>query len=164
MPSSMKLTALQPKGKPMKTKARAAVQRRPAAGRSLLRKRDVHATPAACTDATLSPRSTYRTKGEAIQALEWKAFAGYEEATIGEFYLGDGVRFSLTHHLTYYRRGQWCLLVEVADGPMHEAWGCFDDQDQPTRNFHKRENALSEAQALADVLLVDRRKRERSCR
>lgn len=143
----------------MKSKARAAVQRRPAAGRDLVTDGGTPSSPTARTGAALSSRSTFRTKGEIPKALEWKQLARYEEATIGDFYLGDGVRFCLTHHPTCYRRGPWRLLVEVADGPMHEAWGCFDDQDQPLRYYHKRDNALSEAQALADVLLTDRRKR-----
>lgn len=143
----------------MKTKVRTAVQRRPAAGRAFKADTGAISTPVARTGAFLSSCSTFRTKGDGPKALEWRTLHGYEEVTIGEFYLGDGVRFTLTQHPTCYRRGPWRLLVEVADGPMHEAWGCFDDQDQPLRYYHKRENALSEAQALADVLLTDRRKR-----
>ena len=88
--------------------------------------------------------------------LEWKQEGGYEEAIVGEFDAGDGVRFCLSHYPTCYRRGQWRLLIEVASGPKHELWGCFDEQDQPQRWYHSRGNALSEAQAIADVLVLDR--------
>jgi hypothetical protein len=92
--------------------------------------------------------------------LEWKQEGGYEEAIIGDFDGGDGLRFSLCFYVTCYRRGQWRLLVEVASGPKHEAWGCFDEQDQPQRWYHSRENALSEAQAIAAVLITDRMERK----
>lgn len=92
--------------------------------------------------------------------LNWIKIDRYQEAVIGDFAAGDGVRFSLTTHPTCYRRGPWRLLVEVAEGPGHILWGCFDDQDQPNRWYHKRENALSEAQAIADVLLKDRQGKE----
>ena len=88
--------------------------------------------------------------------LEWQKIDGYEEATIGLFYSGDGVRFSLTYHGTCYRRGPWRLLVEVAAGPNHTKWGCFDEQDQPMRWYHRKESALAEADALAEVLTKDR--------
>jgi len=92
--------------------------------------------------------------------MNWIKIDRYQEATIGDFAGGDGVRFTLTEHPTCYRRGSWRLLIEVAEGPGHILWGCFDDQDQPQRNYHKRENALSEAQAIADVLLQDRNQKE----
>jgi hypothetical protein len=94
-----------------------------------------------------------------MSSLRWKNLGSYEEANIGDFEKGDGVRFCLTHYMTCYRRGPWRLLIEVCSGPKHILWGCFDDQDQPMRWFHKRENCLSEAQAIADVLLAGRNER-----
>lgn len=88
--------------------------------------------------------------------LTWKQTRNFFEATVGDYAGGDGVRFSLEHRPTCYRRGVWRLLVEVAQGPNHEKWGCFDDQDQPMRYYHAREAAESEAQAIADVLVRDR--------
>jgi hypothetical protein len=88
--------------------------------------------------------------------LEWMKVDGYEEALLGDFEAGDGVRFSLVHRPSCYRRGPWRLLIEVAAGPKHLLWGCFDGQDQPERWYHRRENALSEAQELANVLSADR--------
>jgi len=75
------------------------------------------------------------------------------QAQLGE--PGRGVQFYLTYHPTCYRRGPWRLLVEVEHGPEHNKWGCFDEQDQPLRNFHGLEAALSEAKALANVLWRD---------
>ena len=92
--------------------------------------------------------------------LEWKArmTAGqaYEEATVGDWTKQDGVRFTLVKYPTCYRRGPWKLLVEVASGPAHHLWGCFDLQDQPERWYHLEESARREAQAIADVLVRDR--------
>lgn len=94
--------------------------------------------------------------------LEWKTIPGQplnsEEAAIGQFDDGDGVRFSLVCYPSCYRRGAWRLLVEVAEGSRHHLWGCFDDQDQPMRYFHSEECARREAQAIANVLLMDRGK------
>ena len=73
-----------------------------------------------------------------------------------DFEKGDGVRFCLGHYPTCYRRGPWRLLVEVAPGPKHLAWGCFDEQDQPMRWYHLEESARREAKAIADVLVRDR--------
>lgn len=87
--------------------------------------------------------------------LQWKQTGPHhEEAKLGRE--GDGVLFSLSYYPTCYRRGPWRLLVEVFDGPHHHEWGCFDEADQPMRNFHHRDNALGEAQAIADVLWKDR--------
>jgi hypothetical protein len=94
--------------------------------------------------------------------LEWTTppdtHAPYREAILGDFDGGDGVRFSLIAQPTCYRRGVWKLLVEVAPGPMHHAWGCFDQADQPMRYYHLEFCALREAEALAAVLLADRAK------
>lgn len=84
-----------------------------------------------------------------------------QEAFLKDFHGGDGVRFTLTHHPTCYRRGPWRLLVEVAEGKGHIFWGCFDDADQPMRYYHQESAALSEAQAIADVLAGDRVARDR---
>ena len=94
------------------------------------------------------------------QRLEWKKIERYEDAILGDFEGGDGVRFHLSYHPTCYRRGPWRLLIEIVEGEGHMKWGCFDDQDQPTRNFHKEEHARGEAQAIADVLIKDRLQRE----
>jgi hypothetical protein len=88
--------------------------------------------------------------------LRWRSVGSYEEAYLGEYDYGDGVRFTLEHRSTCYRRGPWRLLVEVAGGPMHHEWGCFDEADQPERNYHSESAARGEAQAIADVLLRDR--------
>jgi hypothetical protein len=88
--------------------------------------------------------------------LNWQNNGSYEEAVIGSPDAGDGVTFTLQHQPTCYRRGPYKLLVEVASGPGHTKWGCFDDQDQPERWFHKLENAKDEADSLARVLLQDR--------
>ena len=89
--------------------------------------------------------------------LHWQQKdTNWEEAQLGT--KQDGVLFTLTHHPTCYRRGPYRLLVEVCSDPKHHVWGCFDDQDQPLRNFHSRDNALSEAEALAGVLWYDRLK------
>lgn len=92
--------------------------------------------------------------------LTWTTMsATHEDALLGDFEGGDGVSFSLSHMPTCYRRGPYRLLVEVAYH-CHHLWGCFDDQDQPMRWYHHLENAKSEAQAIADVLLSDRKKME----
>ena len=92
--------------------------------------------------------------------LQWqKTTLGYEEAILGDFAGGDGVRFILEHLPTCYRCGPHKLLIEVAEGSDHEKWGCFDMADQPMRYYHLKENAKSEAQEIADVLMVDRGKR-----
>ncbi len=91
-------------------------------------------------------------------SLEWRLTGSYREATIGDFDGGDGVRFSLEYRSTCYRRGPWRLLVEVARGPNHTKWGCFDEADQPERYYHNEECARREAQSIADVLVADRGK------
>lgn len=88
--------------------------------------------------------------------LVWTSVGMHEEAIVGDFVGGDGVRFTLQHMPTCYRRGPWKLLIEVAGGPAHHKWGCFDDQDQPERWYHHEQSARAEAQALANVLLKDR--------
>lgn len=89
--------------------------------------------------------------------LYWAAEGTYREAILDDFYAGDGVRFSLEYRATCHRRGQWCLLVEVAH-EQHLKWGCFDSDDQPRRYYHGESAALSEAQAIADVLFAERRR------
>jgi len=71
----------------------------------------------------------------------------------------DGVHFSLCYRPTCYRRGQWRLLIEVCGGPRHLDWGCFDEADQPMRNYHIKDSALQEANAIARVLIKDRMSR-----
>jgi hypothetical protein len=88
--------------------------------------------------------------------LVWQVIDRYQEAVLGDFEEGDGVRFSLEYYPTCYRRGRWRLLVEVAQGPAHKLWGCFDDQDMPLRWYHFEANAKAEAQEIARVLLADR--------
>lgn len=92
--------------------------------------------------------------------LPWAKKEHYLEATVGDYDGGDGVRFTLDEYPTCYRRGPWRLLVEVAPGPGHRLWGCFDDQDQPMRWYHHQENALSEADAIAKVLKEDRNRKK----
>ena len=88
--------------------------------------------------------------------LIWLKFQYHEEAVLGDFHAGDGVRFTLEHYGTCYRRGPWKLMIEVAEGEHHEKWGCFDFQDQPVRFYHKESVARSEAEAIAQVLQIDR--------
>ena len=88
--------------------------------------------------------------------LVWKKIDGYQEASLGPYGNGDGVRFTLSFYLTCYRRGKWRLLIEVCGGPNHEKWGCFDEADQPMRWFHSEQNAKSESQLIANVLVADR--------
>lgn len=68
----------------------------------------------------------------------------------------DGVRFTIEYRPTCYRRGPFCLHVEVCSGENHERWGCFDEQDQPLRYYHDVMNCLAEARLLAKVLWQDR--------
>lgn len=77
-------------------------------------------------------------------------------ATVGDFVGGDGVQFTLDHRPTCHRRGPWHLMIEVASGPHHHAWGCFDDQDQPSRWYHDQLTAQEEARRIAAVLVRDR--------
>lgn len=85
--------------------------------------------------------------------LEWHDTPYGPEATLGDFAGDDGVRFSIMHLPTCYRRGPWRLLVEVED--RNRTWGCFDDQDQPMRWYHSLGRLKEEAQAIADVLVTD---------
>jgi len=71
---------------------------------------------------------------------------------------GDFVEFTISHHPTCYRRGPYRLLIEVCGGPNHHKWGCFDEQDQPLRNFHGEKNAYDEAERIAKVLQKDRQR------
>jgi hypothetical protein len=94
--------------------------------------------------------------------LEWRnefgaELPGYEEAAIGDFPAGDGVRFTLQFMSTNYRRGKWRLLIEVAS-EHQDRWGCFDEGDQPMRYYHYEETAKREARAIAEILLADRQK------
>jgi len=89
--------------------------------------------------------------------LVWRAVDRYQEAILGDFEGGDGVRFTLECYATCYRRGRWKLLVEIAHGVAHQLWGCFDDQDMPLRWYHVEANAKDEAQAIARVLYRDYR-------
>lgn len=101
--------------------------------------------------------------------LDWKPFrmegarlsTTFFVAALGDPINGDGVTFTLDHRPTCYRRGPWTLLIEVANGPGHYLWGCFDDADQPERYYHLEDSARAEAQAIADVLWNDRRARDK---
>lgn len=55
--------------------------------------------------------------------LTWQKEGNHQEAILGDFDGGDGVRFSISFRPTCYRRGKFCLLVEVATGHGHEKWG-----------------------------------------
>jgi hypothetical protein len=93
-----------------------------------------------------------------VADLVWTNQGSYWEAVVGDFDGGDGVRFSLHHMQTCYRRGPWKLLIEVASGHGHHLWGCFDDADQPTRYYHFEDSARNEAQAIARILVADRKR------
>lgn len=80
----------------------------------------------------------------------WRTFE------IGNFEAGDGVRFGVEHLPTCYRRGPLKLIIEIAMGPQHHAWGCFDHDDQPMRYYHTEKALALEVAALAFVLLRDR--------
>jgi hypothetical protein len=88
--------------------------------------------------------------------LDWKPADAYgtKEAWLGT--PDDGVRFTISTHPTCYRRGPHRLLIEVCGGPNHHKWGCFDDADQPMRNYHQMLCAESEAECIARVLRKDR--------
>lgn len=88
--------------------------------------------------------------------LSWQKKDGYQEAIVGDFEGGDGLRLSLVHYPTNYRRGPWKLLIEIAGGPHHHDWGCFDYDDQPERFYHHYESAILEAQTIVEVLVRDR--------
>ena len=89
--------------------------------------------------------------------LDWKPIDGYQDAILGDFDGGDGVRFNLIHMPTCYRRGPWRLIIEIEDG--RRTWGCFDDQDQPMRWYHSERVAKEEAQIIADILRSDHDKK-----
>lgn len=91
--------------------------------------------------------------------LDWKPTGDGESYQVAQIGPGgdDFVRFYLIHRPTCHRRGPWVLRVEVCEGPNHIAWGCFDEQDQPTRYFHDPKNAMDEAARIATVLLDGRR-------
>lgn len=88
--------------------------------------------------------------------LTWTNHRSHQEARVGTD--GDFVDFCLSGHVTCYRRGPWRLLVTVCGGENHTKWGCFDDADQPTRYYHSEAIAKAEADAIARVLLADRKK------
>jgi hypothetical protein len=91
--------------------------------------------------------------------LKWEPMPDYpvaEQAQLGT--KADGVFFSLVFYPSCHRRGRFRLIIEVCGGFNHHKWGCFDDADQPIRNFHKLENAKSEAEEIAKVLWVERRR------
>lgn len=93
---------------------------------------------------------------EAVLTGDTRVAERVMEATVGDFVGGDGVRFTLDHRPTCYRRGPWHLMIEVAPGENHHAWGCFDEQDQPSRWYHDRFTAQEEARRIAAVLVRDR--------
>lgn len=92
------------------------------------------------------------------ELLRWYLCDGWQEGHLQDFEGGDGVRFTITYARTCYRRGPYKLLIEVAHGPNHEKWGCFDGQDQPMRYYHNDFALHAEIDAIAKVLLEDRRK------
>jgi len=110
----------------------------------------------------LSPRSRAIVSSSPLSLAEshpllWKIEKYGQEAFLGDFEKGDGVRFTLEHYPTCYRRGPWKLTIEVAHGPGHIKWGCFDDQDQPIRWYHDADCAKAEAEAIAQALQKDRK-------
>lgn len=121
---------------------------------------DLDAVLQAHTDVQrLMDTGTLTTEDSRPSLLAWKSYGGYREAILGDFEGGDGARFYLEHVPTCYRRGQYKLFVEVAQGKRHHWWGCFDAADQPLRWYHDEAAARSEAQHIADVLWTDRLKR-----
>jgi len=91
------------------------------------------------------------------ELLSWAKLKYSEEAILGDFNAGDGVRFSLEHYPTCHRRGPYKLLIEVNESGAPHKWGCFDEQDQPVRYYHSQERARQEAEAIAQVLYAGRR-------
>lgn len=87
--------------------------------------------------------------------LPWTEHADpwWAEASVGTPEENDGVRFTLHHQPTCYRRGPYCLRIDAS-----ASWGCFDVQDQPVRYYHDLDRAFAEAAAIAGVLAVDRYK------
>lgn len=95
--------------------------------------------------------------GAFVGRLDWEKIGNSAMVShLGDFPGGDGVRFVSQFFPTCHRRGKWRLTVEVAGGPGHELWGCFDDQDQPVRNYHSPETMFLEAEAIAEVLWQER--------
>lgn len=90
-------------------------------------------------------------------ALYWEGHDAFMEAKIGNE--GDSVVFRLWKYPTCHRRGPYQLLVEIRSQEHFNDWGCFDEQDQPLRNYHVLESALGEASAIAVVLYGDREKK-----
>lgn len=88
-----------------------------------------------------------------MSILRWIPREYGADAFLGDFAGGDGVRFSMEFQATCYRRGRWKLLIEIEDP--HRHWGCFDDQDQPLRYYHSLERLKEEAEAIAEVLILD---------
>lgn len=87
--------------------------------------------------------------------LKWSPDSGYSlVAQLGN--KDDGANFLVTYHPTCYRRGPFRLLVTVCHGDNHELWGCFDDADQPMRNYHDGRALIIEANMIASVLWADR--------
>lgn len=92
--------------------------------------------------------------------LDWRNTQDGPEAILGDFHNDDGVRFSIIHMATCYRRGPWRLLIEVED--RQRTWGCFDEPDQPMRYYHSLDRLKEEAQAIADVLVGDHEQKSRA--
>lgn len=88
------------------------------------------------------------------RVLDWKTKAvghiQYEEAELGEFYKGNGVRFALEYWPTCTLRGRYRLLIE-RDSPE----GDIDEMDQPMRYYHDKDRAKAEAEAFARALHGD---------
>lgn len=93
--------------------------------------------------------------GKAI--LKWKDVITETGADSQQAQLGtkkDGVLFTLNYLSTCYRRGKYCLVIEIC-GENHHRWGCFDYVDQPIC-YYSEVNAKNEAEAIAKVLKADR--------
>lgn len=86
-----------------------------------------------------------------VSVLSWGAHGSHSEAWIGS--RDDGVRFTIEHRPTCRRRGEWRLLVEVIGGS--HRWGCFDEQDQPTRYYFSEAVARLEADRIAAALFKE---------
>lgn len=94
------------------------------------------------SDAVATTSETAQRLSTNTPLLVWKqnGLDNYDESQLGT--PDDGVLFTLSYWPTCYRRGPWRLLVTVCGGENHRLWGCFDEADQPERNYHFRECAL----------------------
>lgn len=83
-----------------------------------------------------------------FRPLDWKSpNSSILEATVGDFFSGDGIRFSLTFRQSKHIKGRWRLSIDTFDSG--NKWGGLDYEDHPPRWFHLKSCAKAEAEAIA---------------